>query len=90
MLLRRETAPADDKGAQMRKEWMAELKRLQARLEQNERYFNMICDFDMTEANIHERNALQMRYRYYLNKIREYDRAHRPPERESTALMMVP
>lgn len=43
---------AVEQGAQMRKEWMAELKRLQARLEQNERYFNMICDFDMTEANI--------------------------------------
>lgn len=90
MLLRKETAPVLDEGAQMRMEWMAELRRIQSKLEQNERYFNMIYDFDMTEANIHERNALQMRYRYYLNKIREYDRAHRPPAEESTALMMVP
>ncbi len=88
MLLRKETAPIVDEGAQMRKEWMAELKAIHAKLEQNERYFNMICDFDMTEANIHERNALQMRYRYYLNKIREYDRAHRPPQPER-AMMVI-
>ena len=89
MLLHREGSAAAD-GAQLRREWMAELRKIQAQLDQNERYFNMICDFDMTEANIHERSALQMRYRYYLNLIREYDRANRPPRTETVSLMTVP
>lgn len=90
MLLRRNGTDGPDSGAQMRREWMAELQKIQAKLEQNERYFNMICDFDMTEANIHERSALQMRYRYYLNLIREYDRVNRPPRDETVSLTTVP
>ena len=80
MFLRKPMDPEQEKQEKLRGELVDEIKRIRKKLDQNERYFNMICDFDMTEANIHEHNALQLRYRYYLGLIREYDRGHRTAE----------
>lgn len=65
----------EDENAGMRDKWMQEIWQLKQRLDDNEQLFNMTEDFDITAYTIHERTALEFRYRYLIRLIRAYDEA---------------
>lgn len=68
--------PADQTALEkpdLRGEWIKELRQIKHLMENNEKLFNMTCDFDVTDYTIHERNALNTRYRYLLRCIRACD-----------------
>ena len=52
---------------------LAELRRVNLLMEQNETFFNMTSDPNLTEYAIHERSALMARHRYLLQEIRRLD-----------------
>ncbi|HWP51166.1 MAG TPA: hypothetical protein VN626_05650 [Clostridia bacterium] len=49
---------------------------MKQQLDDNEQLFNMTDDFDITAYTIHERTALEFRYRYLIRLIRAYDETH--------------
>ncbi|MEG2204677.1 MAG: DUF2508 family protein [Oscillospiraceae bacterium] len=64
---------------------MKEVEQIKRQLDNNERLFNMTCDSDVTDYTIHERNALNTRFRYFCRLIRELDEqaaADRLPDAE--------
>lgn len=75
MRLQNKTAPEGDSNAGMREQWMQEIWQLKQQLDDNEQLFNMTDDFDITAYTIHERTALEFRYRYLIRLIRAYDEA---------------
>ncbi len=76
MRLQNKAVPAEDGNAGMREQWMQEIWQLKQQLDDNEQLFNMTDDFDITAYTIHERTALEFRYRYLIRLIRAYDEAH--------------
>ena len=76
MKLQIKPVPTEDSSAGMREQWMQEIWQLKQQLDDNEQLFNMTDDFDITAYTIHERTALEFRYRYLIRLIRAYDEAH--------------
>lgn len=76
MRLQNKPVPTEDGNAGMREQWMQEIWQLKQQLDDNEQLFNMTDDFDITAYTIHERTALEFRYRYLIRLIRAYDEEH--------------
>ena len=51
--------------------WTNEINETLKLLKVNEQLFNMTDDFEMTEYAIYERIALNTRYKYLLNKVKQ-------------------
>ena len=75
MRLQNKPVPAEDADTKMREKWMQEIWQLKQQLDDNEQLFNMTDDFDITAYTIHERTALEFRYRYLIRLIRAHDEA---------------
>ena len=64
-------AGRESKKDERKSAWNEEINETLKQMQLNEQLFNMTDDFDMTEYAIYQRIALNMRYKYLLDRVRE-------------------